>query len=351
MSIALDIGSHRIQSLRKEGAQLIGTNLRCAYSVLPDSATHRHLLEHGQLQYVACDEGLLLIGDAAEQNSSLFKSTSRTLLPDGRIPKNDPLARQVIASLIETACPASGWSVESKTPAPNCCFTVPGGIDMEGQGRSDLEFFLRCIRLQGYEPRIVPSAAALVLAELVQESFTGIGMVFGDSGCEAMLAHRGKPICHARTEFGGQWINDRLAERQKPIKYNLNGESFLNVAEMAERKHSMPGSIAAPLDSFEETLADLMTQSCVSLIEAFSQEITASPQATAIPQPLSVVCIGGTTRTAGFHALITEVLEHISVGVAVKPPRIINESDYTIARGLLIDAELNSPAIETARAA
>jgi hypothetical protein len=271
MSIALDIGSHRIQSLRKEGAKLIGTNLRCAYSVLPDSATHRNLLEHAELAYVVCDEGLLLTGNAAADNSSLFKSTCRTLLPFGKIPTGDPLARQVLASLIESAVPVSGTPGEAKEESPICCVALPGGADMQSTGRSDLEFFLRCIRLQGYQPRIVPSGAALVLAELVQESFTGIGMVFGDSGCEALLAHRGQPVCHARTEFGGQWIDNRLAEQQKPITFNSTGDRFLDVAAMTQLKHSIAGSIASPTDSFEAALADSMTHSCVSLDRSVRQ--------------------------------------------------------------------------------
>lgn len=352
MSIALDFGSHRVKSLRREGHRLIGSNLRCAYSVLPDSRSHRDLLEQAEISYVVSDAGLLLVGNAAEDVSKLFKSTCRTLLPAGQIPTHDPLARQMLGALIESALPVSGWSRESKSPAPTCGFTPPGGTDLDGQGtRSDLEFFLRCIRLRGYEPRVVPAGAALVLAELVKESFTGIGMVFGDSGCEALLAHRGKPICDARTEFGGQWIDVRLAERQQPVAYNPSGDKYLNVAEMAQRKHSLRGSIAAPTDSFEESLADLLTQSCVSLIEAFGKAIKSSPRAAELPQPMSVVCVGGTTRVPGFDALMTELLQCLEIGVTVRPPRIITDCEYTIARGLLIDAQLNSIDAKTARAA
>jgi hypothetical protein len=343
MSIALDIGSHRIQSLRREDNRLIASNRRCAYAVLPDSPTHRRLLEQAQMSYVVCDEGLLLVGDAAEDNSSLFKSTCRTLLPAGRIPQNDPLARQVMGSLIETALPVSGWTTGAGTVAPTCCLTLPGGTDLDGNGtRSDFEFFQQCIRLRGYEPRIVPAGAAVVLAELVKDSFTGVGMVFGSSGCEALLTHRGKPICHARTTFGGQWLDDQLAERQKKVTYNPTGERYLNVPEMSQRKASLQGSISQPSNSFEECLADLMTNSCVSLVDSFRSEISSNPQTSELPQPMPVVCVGGITKIPGFDALITEVLHHLDLGIQVQPPHVVKNDTFTIARGLLIDAELNA---------
>ncbi len=203
MSIALDFGASTIVSLRRTGERLIARSSRLEYAVLPDSPAHRRLLERRQVSFLTCESDLVLAGDAAHENADLFRTPCRPLLVDGRVPENDPLARQVIAQLAESVLPPA------QVRDDICAVTLPGDVTLDGSDtRSDFEFLTRIIRLQGYEPLLVPSGQALVLAELVRSAFTGTGLTFGHAGCEALLAIVERPcVMHRQDWEENGWIS------------------------------------------------------------------------------------------------------------------------------------------------
>jgi hypothetical protein len=338
MSIAFDTGSYRFLSLRRDGGKLVARSNRSVYSVLPDTVAHQQILQQAGLKFSSCEDGLLLLGDAAHDSSDLFKVRCRPLLPAGRVPKEDPLARQLIGSLTESVLP------KAKTPGELCCFTVPGGADLSGEStRPDVEFLLRIIRLQGYQPQIVPASLALVLSQLVENAFTGIGMVFGSSGAEALLAHRGEPICHARVDIGGEWVDEQLSARQKEIGYELEtGERFLNTDAVQRRRESVGTSLVLANSAFEQELVSLLHKVVSELIESFMSELALTPRAASVPTPLPVVCSGGLARTVGFDTLVAEVLREAEFPLDLRKPQIIEDAERSIPRGLLINAELEA---------
>ena len=338
MSIAFDPGSYRFLTLRRDGGKLIARSNRSVYSVLPNTVAHQQILKQAGLKFSSCEDGLLLLGDAAHDSAGLFKVRCRPLLPSGRIPKEDPLGRQLIASLAESVLP------KAKQPGELCCFTVPGGADLSGEStRADVEFLLRIIRLQGYEPQIVPASLALILSQLVENAFTGIGLVFGSSGAEAMLAHRGAPICHARIDIGGQWIDEQLATRQNEIGYEVKtGERFLNTDAVQRRRESVGTPLVLAKSAFERELASLLRKVVSELTESFLTELARSPRAATVPTPLPVVCSGGLARTVGFDTLLAEVLHDSRFPLDLRKPRIVEDAEGSIPRGLLINAELEA---------
>lgn len=338
MSIAFDLGAYRFLTLRRVGGKLISRANRCVYSVLPNTVSHQQILKQAGLKFSSCEDGLLLLGDAAHDSAGLFKVRCRPLMPGGHIPKEDPLARQLIGSLAESVLP------KSATASQVCCFTIPGGSDLSGESRrDDIEFLQRVIRLQGYSPRIVPASLALILSRLVGNAFTGIGMVFGASGAEALLAHRGVPICHARIETAGDWIDEQLASDQEQIGFEPeSGNRFLNTDAVQRRRESIGTPLALADSEFERELVSLLHQVAQNLTESLLTEFARTPRAASVPGPLPVVCSGGLARTVGFDALMKEVLGESGFPVPLQDPQIVSDADRHIPRGLLISAELEA---------
>lgn len=338
MSIAFDPGSYRFLTLRRNGGKLVARSNRSVYSVLPNTVAHQQILKQAGLKFSSCEDGLLLLGDAAHDSAGLFKVRCRPLLPAGRVPREDPLARQLIGSLAESVLP------KSQQPGELCCFTVPGGADLSGEStRSDVEFFQQIIRLQGYSPQIVPASLALILSQLVENAFTGIGMVFGSSGAEALLAHRGAPICHARVDIGGEWIDEQLASRQQEIGFELEtGERFLNTDAVQRRRESIGTPLVLAKSAFEQELVSLLHKVVSELTESFMTELARTPRAATVPTPLPVVCSGGLARTVGFETLVAEVLREANFPLDLRKPQIIADAERSIPRGLLINAELEA---------
>ena len=346
MSRALDPGSCRIRSLHRDGARLLARSERTVYSVLPDTAEHRSLLERAQLSFSTCDDGILLLGNEAYDSSRLFQAACHRLLPFGQLPDNDPLARQLLASLISGILPPADLSGEI------CCTTVPGGADTgSGTGRANADFLQQVIHLRGYEPKIIPAAHALIYAQLVRSSFTGIGLVFGASGCEAMLAHCGVPVCHARIDRGGHWLDVKLAGACERVVYNDLGDEVLDLDSVERRRESIRTPLTLSGQTFEQTCGRLLRQLIDALLRRFSSELNRSPRAAELPQPLPIVCSQGLSSVPGFEVLLNESLSERPLPVATELPQLVEDSDYTIARGLLIAAELEAAQENRNRAA
>jgi len=358
MTAALELGSSSLRSLRREDNVLKSRTSRCVYAVLPDSPAHQRLLEQCGLQFTTCEDGILLLGDGAYDNAELFKSPCLPLMVGGRIPKGNPLVRQLISSLVEVILPIAGSRHEI------CALTLPGGaaLDSSSEARADLEFYIRLVKLQGYEPKLVPASQALILAELVESAFTGIGIVFGASGCEAILAHRGNPICHAASDHGGEWIDRQLAKKlNAPSVASEDDRESLPAADQSfaresllsitRRREQLTSAATISGDAFTKHVESLMQETIFELCDTFSGELIRSRRAKELPSPLPIVCGGGLIQTPGFGSILASVLQEVNLPIQTQRPRLITRADHSIARGLLISAELEATSRPAGRAA
>lgn len=366
MSIALDIGSHRVSSLRFNGERLMARNRRAVFALLPDTAAHQQLLAQANVDCATCDDGLLLLGEAAWDNADLFHVHARPLMTNGTLPEHDPVSRQLMATLIEAVLP------RATQPNELCALTTPGSGGARNElARSDLDFFNRIVRLQGYEPMLVPTPSALTLAELAVQGFTGIAVVCGASCCEAALVHRGVIVCQSRHQHGGDWIDRRIAESLGLMSWDSAGERFLDVLAATRLRERRPtsgrgfsvGAIRReklnlpPLDRLAEPseYADVLRSSLLQLLcelmTDFSVELSRSHRGHDLPQPLAVVCGGGLALMPSFVATLDEAIGTVEWDVALQPPRVAIGWPFNTTRGLLIAAELESQAEPIRRAA
>jgi hypothetical protein len=336
MSIVLDVGVHRLRSLRIRGDRLIARSCRSLLSAVPDSEPRRGLLHHAGIPYAVCEDELVVFGDAAVEFSRLFRAPVGSLFPAARIPHHDPPARQAIAALIESLLPLP------QTPHEVCCLTVPGALEARRPGSESVEFLTRLVRLQGYTPVVLGSGLAVVLAELVERSFTGIGISLGAGSCEVTLAHRGNEVVSCSLPRGGDWIDTELARERNQFVWSPQGERTLDTEAAAEWKTSIGGSIGAPRDEREKFLGQLYGDLLSRLMELAARTFARHPLVPELPRPVDVVVCGGPARVAGFDRLFATVAKATPFPVEIGQVRIAAESDYTVARGCLIDAQLGA---------
>lgn len=337
MTIALDLGCHRLRSLRRDGDELIGRSCHTFYSVFADSDSHRTLMKQAQVPYGICESELVLMGDDAVDYAELFQIQAQRLLPGGIIPQVDPLARQILASFVEALLPEPIESGEL------CCMTLPGNsVDRLPSKNRELEFLTRLVRLRGYTPQILSSAMAVILAELVHENFTGIGISFGAATCEASLAHCGIELAHCTIERGGHWIDQEMARKTKAYKWDCHGEKYLDVNGCMLTKEQSVCSLTQVHGGDEELLAELYRDLVTHVVQEAAKCFGKAPRIQDVPQPVSVVCSGGPARIAGFDALLNHALDGSAFPVAIKDVRLAVTSDLTVARGCLISGELEA---------
>ncbi len=344
MTIALDIGTRHFRSLRRQGARLIGRRNLAEYVALPDTPGHRRLLERTSSNFARCEDSLLVVGQAALELAETLQMPSVPLLASGRMPQDDPLARQVIASLIDCLIPRSEGTEEP------CWMTVPGDIH-DVETLSDRKFFSQLVRLKGFEPRIVPSGRSVILAELGDEGFTGLGLDIGAGASRASLAHRGQELVRTHLARGGRWIDKKLAESEDSLLWDAQGNRYLDLTGVTRWKESRLVSVLNPISEREQRLALLYEELIGDVLAQFRVEVVRQTSVRSLPQPMPLVCTGGATQVAGFTGLMEEILQDTMFPIEISDVRTAHVTDYTVARGTLILAELEETVARQARVA
>lgn len=334
MKISLDLGSHSFRSLRSAGDHLVARRIRSVYCTLPDSDTHRRLLEKTGTEFLTCDQHLVLIGEPAIEIARLLQIPCQELLPRGQLAAHDPISRQIISLLIDALLPQSdGGGI--------CCFTH-GGAMRRSLVAAQLDFFTRLIRLRGYTPLPLPAGHALVLAELVEDRFTGVGVVVGAATCEVTVTQLGQELHSWTIPRGGRWIDEHMARERGDLFHDAAGQRLLDLDKAALDREALGSAVLAPVSRDEKLLARLCRELTWEIADDLCQKLREDPRLGSLPRPLSLVCGGGVSQIPGFADLLHEALQRRDGAIPVGRIVTSDSSPYTIARGLLVHAELET---------
>ncbi len=337
MSVGLDIGASRIRCVRRRGEQLIGRNARAQFTALPDAPNYRSLLEAGRIPFAVCDNALTILGDNAAAYASLFHVRPQTLMPQGRLPMNDPVARQSLAALVEALLG------EPDQPGEICGVSLPGGeVFQSSVINHELEYLSRLIRLRGFTPMVLSAGMAVILSAGVRDSFTAIGLSFGAATSELVLVHRGVQRAIFSIPRGGNWMDERIAEHFDLTQCTESGEHFFDLPQAASFRQSFVGNLLQPGTDEERFLADLHFYLTDSLIRGAANELGCNLPVLKIPQPLPVIAIGGVARIRGFEELLRHCFLAARFPLTIREFRLATSDDYAVARGCLINAELGA---------
>ena len=337
MSVGLDIGSSQIRCVRRRDERLMGRAVQALFTPLPDAPEYRALLEAGRIPFAVCDGALTIVGDNAAEYSLLFHVRPQRLMPHGRLPTNDPVARQSLAALVDALLG------EPDQPGEICAVTLPGGESFQSLATSsELEFFSRLIRLRGFSPQVLSAGLSVVLAELSRHSFSGLGLSFGAATSELVVAHRGVEFAMCSVPQGGDWLDEQIAKEFGDTLLDDAGEPILDLPKGESRRRAFDGLLNVPTSNTERFLASLHRDLLYALIRSATFTLASLPRALEIPQPLPLVVVGGVARIGGFEGLLRQAIELARFPLSIGEIRFANSHDFTIARGSLISAQLES---------
>jgi hypothetical protein len=346
MSCALDIQARQFCSLRRQSQRLLGRACPALYIAVPPADAERRLLERAGIPYALCDGSAVIIGRPADELAPLLHVPRLPILPGGELPEEDPLSRQLAAALVDALLPATS------TPGQICCLALPRTAGGPRRHQSpEWQFFSRLVRLRGYEPLLVERSQALVVAELGQRGFTGLGLLIDPSTSEMVLAHQGTVLVHAVVPRGGDWIDEQLARKTERIVWDMEGNGYVDVDAVARWKAQSAPSLVFPQNDEAQLLAYLYQQLLQDLVGVFAARCRECPEIATLRGPLPLVCWGGPTQADGFVPVMAERLERGGLPLAVGDTRVVADPTYTIARGCLILAELESPQVPLRRGA
>lgn len=301
MSIGLDLGCTEFRSLRYQGDRLLARSCPAVVLNVDDSPAHRRLLDRDQVRYAITEGSLCILGDAAHEWSRIFSQPVRRLLPDGRLPEDDPLARQVLALLIDAVLPPS------RQPHELCTLTIPGEL-LPVEQSPEREFFLRLVQMRGFQPQVIGQGHAISLAELHRQTFSGLGINLGASQSEFSLNRSGRELARCIIPYG----LDELVP---------------------------PESEAAPDETWLTEISDTQaTDYLVELLLEAGARIGQHDGFRVLTQPVALAIAGGMTQRPHFEAIFQRAWNRACWPIRMQGLKLGSDGGQTVARGCLIHA-------------
>jgi hypothetical protein len=331
MTLGIDLGSGCFRAIKRSRGRLVGRRIPADYVVIPDMASRRQLLQQAQIQFLAAEGSLIVVGDEAQRLAEALQLPLLPLFPDSQLPEDDPVARQIVARCVESLAPC--------VPGDHakCTLALPSGA---GSNES-AEFLQRVFRLLNYAPHVIPAAHAVGLAELGRDGLSGLALNFGAGSPSICLLHRGRLEAAAATKFGGAWIDRQFAEQRKRFLWDGEGGRYLDLAAVRRWKASTLRFLRRPADDDESALSELYRQAIDELCLEFAA-VCSRRQFPLPNRPQAIACHGGGAQIGDFADMLRERWQAAGVPIPLSGVRIIPGEEWVVARGCLIHAEVEA---------
>jgi len=349
MICAIDFGSCRIRSVFRNPQtpeRLKMFSERSEYALLTNTEQHRLTLEAQAVPYAECDQALVVFGNQAASAQWLSRVPRTALLAGGLVPSDDAPARQMLGLLTESMLP-----VNSST-RNLCVMTVPGLRDGSDQAMKNQAFLHRLVQMRGYQPLVVNSAEAALLATCSDAAFTGVSLVMGAETTTICIARLGMVIASETIAVGGNWIDTELAKDFRVQMFDEAGTAYLDIESIRQWKIESRVNLMNPFGDRERMTVRLYT----IMLDRVSRTVTQlldSPhvQLALSKQRLSVMLAGGAVMADGVVKLLTEQFIQHDIADRILSVRIASDPETAVVRGALMFGELESRALKSETAA
>jgi hypothetical protein len=338
MICAIDFGSCWIRSVFRTADQpprLAMFIEKAEYTVVSDTPMHRQALTSQQIPFAECDGQLMVSGNQAARAQWLSRVPAASLLTEGRVPTDDPPARQMLDVLTEAVLPQP----DGRTDV--CGIILPGLRDDSGIADHTEEFLCRIIQRRGFQPFVVAPAEAALLASARDTAFSGISIVIGGETTSICVARMGVPIASEIMAVGSNWIDAEIARQFRMQMWDEEGTCYLDLEAVRTWKSGGHVHLRRAGSDRERALArlyavvfDRIVRSVTTLLES------AHVRAVLQQQRLMVLLAGGGALVDGAANLLTDRLAEHSVADRILSVRVPPDAATSPVRGALIATEL-----------
>lgn len=320
--IGLDVGTSKVVLARGDSKHADTDAQLNAFLALPYTSLAQNTLQQNGVPFYREGEELIVYGTPSEKFAHMFNAESRRPMAKGILNSREPAAAHVLEAILSTLVPAAKQSGEV------LAFSVPAASAETGADITYHEETLkRYLRGRGYTPLAVNEGLAVVLAELANESFTGIGISCGGGMCNVAISYLSIPSLAFSIAQGGDFIDSAVgsvvhesATRVKAIK-----EDDLDLTRTTDDK------IRKALHIYYDKLIE-------TLVDELNRAVARSQKLPRTEKPLPIVLAGGTAMPKGFRDRFEQTLRRRQLPFEVGDVRLASDPLTATARGTLVAA-------------
>lgn len=317
--IGIDIGTTNIVIAQNNSKSVKTFRQLNAFYTVPYAKMIKKTLSREGVNFFEKNRQLYVFGTAAQEFATMNGAQIRKPIEGGLLNPKEDDAIDVIKAIINTVI---GKAPKSNIPV---CFSVPGEPI---NGSVSTVFHESVIRMHlqslGYSPIPINEALSIVLAELADTNFTGIGISIGGGMCNVCFSYLSVPVITYSIQKGGDYIDEMVG--------NAVGVATSKIKAVKENGFDLssePGTkIETGLHIFYD---DLFT----NLAQSIEQVIGISEKIPKIGTAVPVVLGGGSVAPKGCREKFVKALKSIALPFRISEVRIAEHPLYATARGSL----------------
>nr|ASQ41167.1 magnetosome protein Mad28-2 [Candidatus Magnetananas rongchenensis] len=317
--VGLDIGTSHLVMARGNDNKVDMSKELNAFFTVPESKVTNNTLKANDIPFLEFENNFYILGYAAQNFANMFHANLRRPVENGIISPNEKEGVQVMHALID--------KVASKPDnfGQVLCYSIPGE-PLEGKG--SVVYHDKIMRQYlaglGYKALSVNEAMAVVMAELEDEGYTGIGVSMGGGMCNVCLSYLSVPVITYSIQKGGDYINKMAGESvgEPATTMKMIKEEQLNLA-------------TPPKDRLHTALNIFYEDVITSLISSIQQVLSAADRLPRIPKPIPIVLSGGTVLPGGFEKKFTDILKKHALPIEISKVKLAKNPLESTAKGAL----------------
>ncbi|MEK6869486.1 MAG: hypothetical protein AABX74_04605 [Nanoarchaeota archaeon] len=319
----LDIGTAFIVCAEKESGNVTFRSQRNAFFEVEKSDFIKNILTTSKVKYIMKEDKLYVVGDEALEFANMFNKETRRPLSRGVISPKEKDALPMVELLIKTVLGQPSYEKEV------VYYSVPGQpLDAEFNVIYHERIFNEFLKKIGYNPKPINEGYAIVLSELANNGFTGIGMSFGAGMVNVCLSFKAVPVFSFSLTKAGDWIDQQvsMAVNETASKVCAIKETSLDLS-----KHDNLTKIESALSIYYNHLIEYV-------IENVKEEFSRTEKAPQIDKPIDIVLSGGTSMPKGFAERFKEIFEKSKFPLKIGEVKLASNQLRAVANGALVAA-------------
>jgi hypothetical protein len=316
----LDVGTANLVSSNQDNAGNVNLKIqRNAFIDIDCDDYTRNMLTRLGVQYVVVNNRMVVVGDPAFELANIFNRNTRRPMKNGMISPDESDALPIEKMLLETLLG------QPQQPGEVCYFSVPAEpIDADLNVVYHQGVFGGLIKGLGYDPKPLVEGHAVVFSELAEDDFTGIGISCGGGMFNVCVAYKSIPALSFSTTRGGDWIDRNVA--------GVLGISSSRACGMKEKGIDLANPQGREEEAVEIYYRNLIAYTLKNIKERFE----CSSSMPKFPDPVSIVCSGGTSMIGGFIDVFRQEFDKIQFPIEIKEIRHAEDPLYSVSKGCLV---------------
>ena len=321
----LDVGTSRIVSIRQDGPDgAVSADQLNAFVSVSETKFLADMLVKNRMAYTRIRDEIAVLGYDAQHFANIFNSEVRRPMKKGLITPDEIYAIPVMKEIINLVLP------RPEEVAQPLCFSVPAP---EAGFEADLVFHEGMLKKHlvglGYKAKSITEGLAVVLSELANDNFTGIGISMGAGMCNVCFSFLSVPVIVFGISRGGDDIDTSVARMMHETgnRVRIIKEESLDFTK-------------TPKSNLENALIIYYEDLIITLLNNLVGVLSRGENLPRLNQAIPIVLAGGTCLPNGFKVKFEQLLKEAKMPIAISSVRLARDPLRTTAMGALVSASV-----------